>query len=100
MRHTEQSARFFRMALMAAGLALFALVFNSFARLYEAGLGCPDWPGCYGVLFAPQTAKDVPEEQEPERKKELEKRHAAQETMQRFISVGLSFLLIRLAVLG
>ena len=24
------------------------IVFGSFTRLSEAGLGCPDWPGCYG----------------------------------------------------
>ena len=24
------------------------IVFGSFTRLSDAGLGCPDWPGCYG----------------------------------------------------
>lgn len=100
MRASEQSVRFFRMALMAAGLAFVALVFNAYARLSEAGLGCPDWPGCYGMLFAPITAQDLHQEPDAERQKALEKRHAAQETLQRFISVALSFLLIRLAVLG
>src|ERR1043165_10309777 len=100
MRATEQSQRFFRMALMAAGLAFVAVVFNAYARLSEAGLGCPDWPGCYGMLFAPATAQDLHQEPDAERQKALEKKHAAQETLQRFISVGLSFLLIRLSVLG
>ncbi len=100
MRATEQSQRFFRMALMAAGLAFVAVMFNAYARLSEAGLGCPDWPGCYGLLFAPATAQDLHQEPDPERQKLLEKKHAAQETLQRFVSVGLSFLLIRLAVLG
>ncbi len=100
MRASEQSSRFFRMALAAAALALVAVVFNAYARLSEAGLGCPDWPGCYGMLFAPVTAQDLPQEIDPVRQKALEKKHAAQETLQRFISVGLSFLLIRVAVLG
>jgi len=100
MRATEQSFRFFRMALFATGLAFVALVFSAYARLSEAGLGCPDWPGCYGVLFAPTTAKDILREADPQTQKALEKKRAFQETVQRFIAIGLSFMLIRLAVLG
>src|SRR6267143_7152079 len=86
MRASEQSARFFRMALMAASLAFVAVIFNAYARLSEAGLGCPDWPGCYGMLFAPVTAQDLEQEPNPEKQKALEKKRAAQETLQRFIS--------------
>lgn len=100
MRATEQSSRFFRMALIAAGLAFVAVVFNAYTRLSEAGLGCPDWPGCYGVLFAPVTAQDLDQEPDPERQKALEKKRAAQETLQRFIAGGLGLLLIRLFALG
>src|SRR5437867_7143092 len=100
MRATEQSTRFFRMALMAAGLAFVAVVFNAYTRLSEAGLGCPDWPGCYGMQLAPVTAKDLENKPDPEKQKLLEKKRAAQETLQRFISGGLGLLLIRLTVLG
>ena len=100
MRASEQSSRFFRMALAAAGLAFVVVIFNAYTRLSEAGLGCPDWPGCYGVLFAPATAQDLDREIDPEKQKKLERKHAAQETIQRFLSVGLSFLLVRLTVLG
>lgn len=100
MRANEQSARFFRMSLMAAGLALIAVVFNAYSRLSEAGLGCPEWPGCYGKLFAPETAKDFDFANNTERQQFLEKKHAAQETLQRFISGGLSLLLMRLGALG
>jgi cytochrome c oxidase assembly protein subunit 15 len=101
MRAADQSSRFFRMALAAVGLAFAAVLFNAYARLSEAGLGCPDWPGCYGVLFAPTTAQDLKQE-EPDAatRKRLEQKRDAQETVNRFIAVGLSFLLIRLTVLG
>jgi cytochrome c oxidase assembly protein subunit 15 len=40
-----------RMATLTA-LTLFLtfdlIVFGSFTRLSDSGLGCPDWPGCYG----------------------------------------------------
>ena len=29
-------------------LALLVIVLGSYVRLSDAGLGCPDWPGCYG----------------------------------------------------
>jgi len=29
-------------------LTLDLVVFGAFTRLTDSGLGCPDWPGCYG----------------------------------------------------
>jgi heme a synthase len=37
-----------RLALAAMLLALCVVVFGAYVRLTAAGLGCPDWPGCYG----------------------------------------------------
>ena len=37
-------------------LALIVIVFGAYVRLTDAGLGCPDWPGCYGRLLVPQQA--------------------------------------------
>jgi cytochrome c oxidase assembly protein subunit 15 len=37
-----------RFALAAMLLALCVVVFGAYVRLSDAGLGCPDWPGCYG----------------------------------------------------
>ncbi len=88
MFKSGRSGRFFRMALWASTVAFVAVVFNSYARLSEAGLGCPDWPGCYGVLFAPVTAQDVNRARTPEDMQKLEKKRAAQETTQRAYTVG------------
>ena len=32
---------------------------GAFTRLVDAGLGCPDWPGCYGHLLWPNEAHEV-----------------------------------------
>jgi heme a synthase len=37
-----------RLALAAMLLAFCVVVFGAYVRLTSAGLGCPDWPGCYG----------------------------------------------------
>jgi cytochrome c oxidase assembly protein subunit 15 len=37
-----------RIALAGMLLAFCVVVFGAYVRLTDAGLGCPDWPGCYG----------------------------------------------------
>ena len=47
--------------LVVAGVALAAgvVVLGAYTRLVDAGLGCPDWPGCYGHIGVPATAVEV-----------------------------------------
>lgn len=45
----------FRLALCATLLALTVVLLGAYTRLTHAGLGCPDWPGCYGFISVPKT---------------------------------------------
>jgi cytochrome c oxidase assembly protein subunit 15 len=61
-RSTPQQRLFWfrRLALAGAALAGTAIVLGAWVRLTDAGLGCPDWPGCYGHWYptgAQQAAK-------------------------------------------
>lgn len=37
-------------------LTFIVIVLGAYTRLKDAGLGCPDWPGCYGHLLAPNVS--------------------------------------------
>jgi heme a synthase len=43
-----------KIVLIATLLTFAVIVLGSYTRLKDAGLGCPDWPGCYGHMLAPQ----------------------------------------------
>ena len=50
---------FKRLAWLATALALVVIVAGAWVRLTDAGLGCPDWPGCYGMKTWPSNAEDI-----------------------------------------
>jgi heme a synthase len=48
-----------RIAFVAVLLAFGVVVLGAYVRLTTAGLGCPDWPGCYGHATPTAAAADV-----------------------------------------
>ncbi len=47
------------LALGALISVLFLLVMGPFVRVSGAGLGCPDWPKCWGCWFPPSSVEEV-----------------------------------------
>jgi len=89
---------YIRLIGLAACLALVVVVLGAWVRLTDAGLGCPDWPGCYGALIVPDedAAIDAASEAFPERPFESDK--AWHEMIHRYAAttLGLSILLAAL----
>ncbi len=84
------------MTWIAAALALGVVVLGAYVRLADAGLGCPDWPGCYGHLTVPAAERDLPATAAfPERPFEASK--AWKEMIHRYFAGTLGLILIGLA---
>jgi len=48
-----------KVTLFTVALTLVVIVLGAWVRLTDAGLGCPDWPGCYGKLTWPKGEDQV-----------------------------------------
>jgi len=86
---------------IACALALVVVVLGAFTRLSDAGLGCPDWPGCYGhLLGVPESIQEIEraEFEYPQRVVETDK--AWKEVIHRYFAGVLGLLILLLAFLA
>ena len=49
----------FKLAAAATLFTFVVIILGAFTRLVDAGLGCPDWPACYGHILWPMTDAEV-----------------------------------------
>ncbi|MBL8200922.1 MAG: COX15/CtaA family protein [Chromatiales bacterium] len=92
-------AAWYRRCLQAgAVLALVVIVLGAYVRLSDAGLGCPDWPGCYGHLVLPGDTETRAAAQSSFPHRELEAGKAWREMIHRYAAttLGLSIVLAAL----
>ncbi len=83
-----------KLVLASIFLALFVIILGAYTRLTDAGLGCPDWPGCYGHVLVPQSESHIEAANQafPERPVEAEK--AWNEMIHRYFAASLGFLIM------
>jgi cytochrome c oxidase assembly protein subunit 15 len=89
------------LALVATLLAFGVVALGAYVRLSDAGLGCPDWPGCYGHLLG---VPDAPHEQAAAAQsfpgKPVETGKAWKEMVHRYFAGTLGLLILGLAILA
>lgn len=81
------------LATFALGLALVVVSLGAYTRLTDAGLGCPDWPGCYGHLMVPAKAQTI---QQTFPGAQLEARKAWTEMVHRYAAGTLGLCILTL----
>ena len=57
--HKSSQTRLQRIVFLCCVLTLIVVGLGAYTRLSDAGLGCPDWPGCYGFLSVPAHPGDI-----------------------------------------
>lgn len=89
-----------RLVLISILLAFVVIAMGAYTRLTHAGLGCPDWPGCYGLIDVPQTQDEIALAQEafPDRPVEPEK--AWNEMTHRYFAGTLGFCILMIFILS
>ena len=89
-----------RLTLFATLFALIVVSFGAYTRLTDSGLGCPDWPGCYGTLSVPESIDQIEKAQAvyPDSPVEVEK--AWIEMIHRYIAGILGVMILVIAFMS
>jgi cytochrome c oxidase assembly protein subunit 15 len=98
IEHSNHNIR--RLVFVSILLALVVVSLGAYTRLTHAGLGCPDWPTCYGLIDVPETSEQIAiaEQAYPERKVEPQK--AWNEMIHRYFAGALGLLILAIAFLS
>jgi len=88
---------FRRVAAIAAVLCAIVVVVGAWVRLTNAGLGCPDWPGCYGHLHPGQVVERAAEIDAANPERPFDYQKALNEMLHRYIVGALGLLVLALA---
>lgn len=87
-----------RLATAALVLSFAVILLGAYTRLTDAGLGCPDWPGCYGRLVLPAQTPDLLTAQQQYPDVPLESHKAWTEMAHRYAAGFLALLIVGIGI--
>lgn len=82
-----------KMVLASLFLVFVVIILGAYTRLTDAGLGCPDWPGCYGHYSVPKQAEHVAAAEQAFPHRPIEPHKARNEMVHRYFACGLGLLI-------
>ncbi|MGB2815837.1 MAG: COX15/CtaA family protein [Burkholderiaceae bacterium] len=98
VRYSRDPDKFRKLAWVTAFLTLDLIMFGSFTRLTDSGLGCPDWPGCYGHSNPLSAAEPIRAAETALPGGPVTATKAWIEMVHRYFAMGVGLLIIILAV--
>ena len=95
------AATWFRhIALLTTLLAVCVVSVGAYVRLSDAGLGCPDWPGCFGTMTVPESEAAIKQAQMAFPDSDFDHGKAWKEMLHRYLAGTLGLMVLAMAVLG
>jgi cytochrome c oxidase assembly protein subunit 15 len=91
---------FRRLNLIAVVWCFCLVVVGAYVRLSDAGLGCPDWPGCYGHLTVPDADHEIAAAQQRYPDRPVEAPKAWKEMIHRYLAETLGLFIVALALMS
>lgn len=89
-----------RVAMVTAAVAFCVVVLGAWVRLSHAGLGCPDWPGCYGQLTWPTAEHEISAANQAFPDRPVDVGGAWKEMVHRYLAGTLVLLVVALNVIA
>ena len=89
-----------RLVMLALALTAIVVVFGAYVRLSDAGLGCPDWPGCYGQVSPHHAAEDIAKAQASAPQGPVSPAKAWKEMVHRYLAGSLGMLILCIAAVA
>jgi cytochrome c oxidase assembly protein subunit 15 len=87
-----------KLVWITAFLTFDLIIFGAFTRLTDSGLGCPDWPGCYGMANPFLAHEQVSAAQAAMPTGPVTVAKAWIEMVHRYLAMGIGVLLVSLMV--
>ncbi|KTD75521.1 COX15/CtaA family protein [Legionella waltersii] len=84
--------------LVSTVLALIVVMLGAYTRLTNAGLGCPDWPGCYGHMVLPGADLGLQNAQVKFPDMPIEKSKAWTEMVHRYLAGTLGLFIVIIGI--
>ncbi len=100
LRNRRQSplGRMHALTLVTLFLTFDLVLFGAFTRLTDSGLGCPDWPGCYGNASPLGASEHIDAAQQAMPTGPVTPGKAWVEMVHRYLAMGVGVLITVLAV--